>query len=95
MTLPGATLYYGQCDAISKMLAFLWAVWLLFGPALVTMTYFVEHMTCWTTDFGTESKGIEMPDCLKAFLVWVGGASLEEVRPLVNSAVAFFTGHCA
>ena len=90
VTLPGATLSYGQCDAISKMIAFLWAAWLCFGPTLESMVYFVEHLTCWTTDFGQEVKAVETPDCLRAFIFWINGASLEAVRPMVNYSRRLF-----
>jgi len=35
--LAGSSLAYGRCDAINKTVAFLWAVWLSFGPLLAHM----------------------------------------------------------
>jgi len=90
VTLPGATLCYGQTDAISKMMAFLWAVWLVFGPTEMHMRYFVDHTRCWTTDFGTENHSIELPDCLRAFLLWISGVPLENVRGVVDFSRRLF-----
>jgi len=84
VTLPGANLSYGMTDAISKMMAFLWSAWLCFGPTLQHMRYFVEHMTCWTTDMGTENQCVTIPDCLEAFLAWVGGLPLEACWPMIR-----------
>jgi len=41
-TLPGMTLHYGHYDAVNKVIAFVWAVWLMCGPTLTTMTYFFK-----------------------------------------------------
>ena len=38
--LPGATLSYSHCDAVSKTLCLVWAVWLCCGPLLEHLTYF-------------------------------------------------------
>ena len=90
VALPGGTLSYGNFDAIAKTMVFLWSSWLVFGPTLEHMLYFVNHITCWTTDFGIEVHGIEIPDCLQAFLAWVAGHALENVRPLINFSRRLF-----
>jgi len=82
--LPCATLVYGQTDAMSKMMAFLWAAWLVFGPTEAHMLYFVEHLRCWTTDFGVERFSIDVPDCLSAFMAWVAGQTLDAVKGLIR-----------
>jgi len=38
--LPGSTLQYGHFDAVSKGIAFLWAVWLICGPLQVYLDHF-------------------------------------------------------
>ena len=43
-TLPGATLSYGHCDAISKSISFLWAVFLIAGPGYSEMRYFLDKV---------------------------------------------------
>ena len=88
--LPGGSVFYGSQCAISKIMVFLWAAWLLFGPTLADMQYFVEHVVCWTTDLGVEACSIELPDCSLAFLAWVAGKALEECRPLVNHTRRLF-----
>ena len=82
--LPGGSVAYGLQDAICKVMVFLWAVWLCFGPDLHLLRYFVDHVVCWTTDFGVESHSVEHPDCLTAFLYWVGGRNLQDCRQFVD-----------
>jgi len=82
--LPGGTLAYGQTDAIAKVMTFMWSVFLVFGPSLMHLRYFVDHVMSWTTDFGVEVHGIECPDCLEAFMQWVSGVPLEQCRVFVD-----------
>jgi len=82
--LPGGTLNYGMFDAVNKTMAFLWAVWLCFGPLPVHLAYFCSKVTCFTTDFGIEMLSVEMVDVREAFLAWIAGRSLEDVRGLIR-----------
>ena len=84
VTLPGATLHYGRLDVINKTMAFVWAVWLCFGPLLPTMVYFFNHVRSFTTDFGGEMKTIEMPWVLYAFMAWVDGRPLQDCASMID-----------
>ena len=42
--LPGCSLSYGECDAISKCLCFVWAVFLVAGPTHAAMKYFMSKV---------------------------------------------------
>jgi hypothetical protein len=84
ITLPGATLFYGNYGALAKTMALLWACWLVAGPTLADMQYFLDKMTCITTDGGTDIKTLEVPNILHAFMAWVGGADLGNVAHLVR-----------
>jgi len=84
VTLAGGSVYYGNQSAIAKTMLFLWSVWLSFGPGINHMEYFISKVACWTTDNGVEGHSVELPDCLRALMAWIGGKPLDEVRPLVN-----------
>ena len=43
--LPGASLSYGHAGILSKTMAFVWAVWLIAGPALSHLEYFFPKST--------------------------------------------------
>ena len=90
VVLPGGSVFYGNQDAIAKTMVCLWAAWLVFGPLLEHMQYFVDHVRCWTADSPVESYSIELPDCLHAFLAWVAGTALEDCRPLANHTRRLF-----
>ena len=83
-TLPGATLFYGQFGAIAKTIAVLWAAFLICGPSFEDMAWWLSKVTAVLTDGGTERHTIEVPDVLRAFLRWVGGADLMGCADLVN-----------
>ena len=84
VVMPGGSVFYGCQDAIAKTMVFIWAAWLLFGPELRHMEHFRQKVRCWSTDNGVESLSVELPDCLSAFLAWVGGASMLSCAPLVK-----------
>jgi len=83
--LPGASLSYAQTDSINKSVGLLWCCWLIAGPTLQGMTYFLHHVRCICTDNGTEMKILETPDILHAFLSWVSGQELLSCAHLVRS----------
>ena len=82
--LPGGSIFYGQQNAICKVMCFLWSCFLVFGPELRHLRYFCDRVVCWTTDGGVESKCIELPDCLDAFFAWIGGRALDDCARLVH-----------
>jgi len=82
--LPGSQLSYGMCGAISKSIAFLYAMWLTTGPEIANLRYAMSKMTSATTDNGVEVNLILTPDVLDAFYAWLRGTKIDEVGPLVN-----------
>ena len=84
ITLPGCTLRHGHTDAINKCIAFLWAVWLVVGPAAAMLRVFVRKVRSFTTDFGSEILTCVAPDVLDAFMAWIAGADLDSCRLLVH-----------
>ena len=75
-TLPGVSISYSHCNAVNKTVGLLWAIWLVAGPSLVSMQYFVSKVFCITTDNGVEMGILETPDILTAFVAWVSGTDL-------------------
>ena len=53
-TLPGASLFYGAMDAISKSVAMLWAIFLICCPLFEDMAWFLSKVQTVITDGGTE-----------------------------------------
>ena len=56
------------------------------------MQYVCDHLRCWCTDGGVESKSIEIPDCLEAFLCWIAGRALADCAHLVKWGHRLFKG---
>ena len=90
VVLPGASLTYGHFDAVNKCIGLLWACWLVAGPDLASMQYFVSKVRCLCTDMGVEMHLLETRDCLEAFVAWVGGQPLQNVAPLVRQDKRLF-----
>ena len=44
--LPGSALAYGMADAIMKGIALLWSIWLLVGPYIEDVRYFLDKVGC-------------------------------------------------
>jgi len=84
MTMPGASLAYGLQDCLSKAVTLLWAIWLLCGPLLDDVQYFLNKVTCVTTDSGVEIDTIRMPNILYAFMRWVDGTPFGECGAFVR-----------
>ena len=82
--LPGATLRYGCCNALNKIGAMLWALWLVFGPDEHIMRKVLGLVRGVTTDYGTEMKTIECQDFLAAFLASTRGEPVHVLQSLVN-----------
>ena len=90
ITLPGASLFYGNCSALAKGVTLLWASWLLAGPGFDDMMYFLSKVTSITTDFGAEIRTLELPMILQAFLAWNSGTDLLSTAPLVVHSQRLF-----
>ena len=88
--MPGATLPYGQYGAFAKVVALVWAAWLVAGPTLKHMQYFFDKVSCVTTDGGTELQLLEMPNFLRAFIAWNSGMPLAQVRPKIDVGTRLF-----
>ena len=65
--LPGVQLAYGEHSLAGKMLAFVWALFLLIGPNLQILQWVASKIRSFTTDFGEIMLGI-IPDIFEAFL---------------------------
>ena len=73
-----------MASAIAKTMALLWAIFLVCGPDVAVMAYVIGKVTGLCTDAGVELRTLETPDCLHAFMLWVGGASLLNCHPHIN-----------
>ena len=90
LTLPGSSLSYGQYNSIAKTIAFVWAVWLCFGPDWAAMSYFFSRVRSITTDNGVEMHTIEMPDILMAFMHWLAGVPLQDCAQYIDYSTRLF-----
>jgi hypothetical protein len=70
-TLPGSSLPYGMTDWSAKLMALVWAIFLVVGPGLEEMSYFWTHVRSLTTDYGVELSLQMVCDIIPAFILWV------------------------
>ena len=82
-TLPGSQLSYGFAGVTAKGLALLWGMMLLVGASEHSLTWIMDKITSYTTDFGNEIRLLELPSLTKALLAWVAGATLLDVGPMI------------
>ena len=82
--LPGSSLAYGCFNAVSKMVALVWAIFLIAGPTQAGIQYFVDKVLSITTDSGTEIHMVEVVDFLAAFMMWMEGVPLSDCAHLVD-----------
>jgi len=66
---PSSTLHYGRYDSVNKAICFIWGIWLVCGPTMAAMKYFLEKTYSFTTDFGNEASTGLLPDILDAFVL--------------------------
>jgi len=85
IVLPGASLCYGHLDAMNKTTGLLHAVWLIAGPDLPAMSYFISKVRCICTDMGVEMHILDSPDILQALLAWMSGKELVTCAALVRT----------
>ena len=74
--LPCVALRSEQMDAISKLIALMWSIFLVIGPEEEVLRGFFASVSGICTDHGTESQLIDMPDIVHDFMSYVGGHPL-------------------
>ena len=89
LTLPGTSLAYGFQDLVSKTVALLWAVWLICGPELRDIDYFLNKVVCVTTDSGTEIGTTLTANILHAFMLWLAGTPFNQLHAFVRAGKLF------
>ena len=82
--LPGSTLAYGHTTTLDKGVALLQAIWLVAGPTLDDIQWFLSKVRSLTTDFGVEMHLLDVPDISEAFIAWMNGRPLHTLRMLVK-----------
>ena len=83
--LPGSTLVYGQYSALAKTMVLLYSLWLVGGPLFCDMCWLLSLVRTITTDMGGESRTLDTPDLLLAFLQWLNGKPLPDCRILIKA----------
>ena len=82
--LPAVLLGYSLTTALDKTLALLWALWLCVGPAMEIMRTVLDSVISFTTDQGTEATMLDVPDILPAFMQWIRGTPIRDLRPFID-----------
>lgn len=82
--MPGMSLPTGFVGVLAKAVVLLWAVFLIAGPELRLMQFFLSKVASITTDFGTELALCLTPDIAPTFMKWLTGASMIDLRSLVD-----------
>ena len=90
MVMPGSSLHHGHFDAINQAVAFLFAICLVAGQTLASVSYFCQTVISFTTDFGVEMGIALVPNILAAFYAWLGGRVLESCRLDVDHSMRLF-----
>jgi len=83
--LVAAGLTYGRCSAVDKLLALLWAAWLTAGPDEAAFLLFLSFFTSATTDLGTESHMLDLPDLGRAFFKTLCGVPIAVAKDLIDA----------
>ena len=91
VTLPGSTLIYGLQDLTAKTVCLVWGIWLLCGPGVVEVLYFITKTGCITTDGGTEIGTVEMWNMLYCFMRWVAGVPFSELSAFARPNERLFS----
>ena len=82
--MPGVNMMHGFMGKVEKCICFLWTVFLIAGPYMETMRFFLNRVRSVTTDFGTELTLTSMPDYLPAFMRRLHGASMDSLAGSVK-----------
>jgi len=84
LTPPGASLTYGHYDACNKTVALLHGLWCMVGPSHDDLREICLLVRGICTDHGIEIRTLDMPDFTEAYVKWMDGATLDEVKSLVR-----------
>ena len=88
--MPGLTLAYGCVNLASKVWAFLWALFLLVGPSMEVLEYWLGKVASITTDMGRELGIAGVENVLPAFLKVISGRPTEALSDLVITGSRLF-----
>ena len=69
--LPMFNMGCGFLDAVSKLMVILWYFFLKFGPGLESIQIALDQVFWFYSDFGTESKIVDLPNYLPTFLDYI------------------------
>ena len=89
-TFPGSTMPFGFHRFIDKVLCIVWAIWLVAGPNIEEMRFYLSKVRSITTDLGLELNLCRAPDILPVFMAWVRGETLEEFYNTVDPCSRLF-----
>jgi hypothetical protein len=89
-TLPAVILGYCLTASIDKVLALLWALWLVVGPDAKYLQAVVDKVISFTTDLGVEHYMVHTPDIVPAFMRWIHGEPLAGLGRYVNYGTPLF-----
>ena len=70
--LPAVSLAHGFYRFVDKVMAFVWALWLVAGPAAAAMRFILGKVRSITTDNGNELRLLDAPDLASVFQVAQG-----------------------
>ena len=68
LVLPGIVLGHGHGSALDKLMALLWALWLVCGPTVASLEAILLAVVAMTTDQGVESLMVSLGNALDAVL---------------------------
>ena len=87
--MPAMNLPYGMTAAVDKAIAFLWSAWLVAGPSLIGLMFFLDNILSVTTDMGTEMYMQSLPDVTPAFFKMVCGEEFTSLAKYIDGSKRF------
>jgi hypothetical protein len=90
IVLPGVVMHYGSNSVIMKVVAFLWALYLILGPNEADMQWICSKMASVTSDMGTEFGFIDTPNFIHDFFERLRGVSMERLAGTVDPSSRLF-----
>ena len=88
--LPGISMQYGFNSVLDKVIALIWALWLVAGPLISTVAFLKDKIRSITTDYGHELDMHDVADVTDAFFLWLRGTSMEALHGTVDAGTRFF-----
>ena len=88
--LPGVYMHYGGCRAVDKVVAFLWALYLVAGLEYEVLAWIISMIASLTTDHGTEIGMVDCPDILKPWLRRLMGTPMDVLVGTVHPDTRLF-----